>query len=272
MTVQNEEFNTARYWENRLTKKFDLTGVGFRRKSVAYNKWVYRVRTELLDLIILENGWPVEGKSILDVGCGTGYFIDYWLTRKAGDITGLDIAEISINKLKDAFPGVKFNLADLSDPELELGGRYDYVTIFDVLFHIIDDNKFESVAVNLARFCKPGCKIFITDLFGKNSFAGVQHCRNRSFEIYENVFSNRGFKLVEIKPLFFTLLPPSGFRNPIVRWAGILAWEALTFVTRWNFFGNILGRVLYGVDSILRKMFKKGPGGYLAVFEYSDPG
>ncbi|MEE9554515.1 MAG: class I SAM-dependent methyltransferase [candidate division Zixibacteria bacterium] len=269
MTEQNTDFDTARYWESRLTEKFDLTGVGFRRKSVAYNKWVYRVRTELLDGLFRENKWSVENKSILDIGSGTGYFIDYWQTRKAGDITGLDIAEISINRLKDTFPEVKFYLADLSNPELELDGGYNYVTIFDVLFHIIDDIKFERVAVNLARFCKPGCKIFITDTFGKITFAGVQHCRNRSLEIYKNVFSSQGFKLVKMRPLFFTLLPPSGVRNPVIRWAGILAWEALTFVTRWNFFGNILGRILYGIDSVLRKIFNKGPGGYIVVFEYA---
>ena len=269
MTTNNGEFNTTEYWERRLTEKFDLTGVGFRRKSVAYNKWVYKVRTTLLDSILGEKHWPVEGKSVLDVGCGTGFFIDYWLTRKAEPVTGIDIAEISVNRLKEGFPQARFFLADLSDPTLQLEGGYEYVSVFDVLFHIIDDCKFENVALNLARICQPGCKIFITDLFGKNTFAGVTHCRNRSRTIYKDVFSRHGFKLIAMKPLFFTLLPPSGFSNPIIRWGGILAWEAVTFITRWNFFGNIIGGILYGIDSILRKVFKRGPAGYIVVFEYA---
>lgn len=261
-------FDPRSYWESRLNAKFDLTGVGFRRKSVAFNRWVYRVRTELMDGLLESNNWPPQGKDVLDIGCGTGYFIDYWLSRKAGSVTGIDIAEISIARLKEQFPQATFRLADLSDPDFHLDGTFDYITIFDVLFHIVDDPRFENAVANLARCCKPGSKVFITDLFGKKTFAGVRHCRNRSLDVYLSAFSKQGFKLISKTPLFFTLLPPSGFSNAALRWGGILLWEGVTFLTRWSFFGNIIGGFLYGTDSILRKIFNRGPGGYLAVFEY----
>lgn len=269
MENDGQPFSPGEYWEKRLSDRFDLTGVGFRRKSVAFNKWVYRVRTELLDAVVRENDWPIDNKSVLDVGCGTGYFIDYWIARQARPITGIDIAKISIENLRREYPNVNLVLADLSDSNLDLDEKYDYVTIFDVLFHIVDDEKFENVPANLSRFCKPGCKVFITDLFGKNTFAGVKHCRNRSLALYKAAFEKRGFRLLGMRPLFFTLLPPSGLKNPLFRWTGILAWEALTFITRWSLFGNMLGCVLYRIDSILRRMLRKGPGGYLAVFEYN---
>lgn len=269
MTLNEQnDFNPRSYWENRLADKFDLTGVGFRRKSVAYNKWVYRVRTELLDNLFRENGWAIEGKSALDVGCGTGYFIEHWLSRGAANVTGMDIAQISIERLRERYPSVSFHLADLSDPGFRLESQFDYVSIFDVLFHIIDNNRFVNVAGNLAKVCRPGARVFITDVFGRKSFAGARHCHNRSLSYYVDVFSRYGFKLRSMTPLFYTLLPPSGISNPVLRWIGILAWEAMTFVTRWNFFGNIIGATLYGIDSRLRKLFNHGPGGYLAVFEY----
>jgi len=263
-----DDFNPQSYWENRLADKFDLTGVGFRRKSVAFNKWVYRVRTELLDGLFEKNQWPFAGKSALDVGSGTGYFIEYWLSRKAGHVTGIDIAEISIERLKRQYPQLTFVRGDLSNPGLRLEGRFDYVSIFDVLFHIIDNNRFVEVAGNLAKVCRPGARVFITDIFGKKSFAGARHCHNRSLSYYVDVFSRYGFKLRSMTPLFFTLLPPSGISNPVLRWGGILLWEAATFVTRWNFFGNIIGGILYRIDWIMRRIFKHGPGGYLVVFEY----
>jgi len=264
------DFDPRSYWETRLNTRFDLTGVGFRRKSVAFNRWVYRVRTELMDGLLVSNKWPVRGKNVLDVGCGTGYFIDYWLAREAASVTGIDIAEISITRLRERFPQATFRLADLSDPGFSPEGTYDYITVFDVLFHIIDDTKFENAVANLARCCKPGSKVFITDLFGKDTFAGVQHCRNRSLDTYIAAFSRHGFRLKSKTPLFFTLLPPSGLSNTILRWGGILLWEAITFLTRWSFFGYIIGATLYGIDSVLRKIFRRGPGGYLALFEYSQ--
>lgn len=267
MTTQTS-FNPDAYWESRLNEKFDLTGVGFRRKSVAYNKWVYRVRTELLDSLFAQNGWSYDGKSALDVGCGTGYFIDHWLARGAGDVTGLDITEISIRKLRENFPQADFIHGDLSDPALSIDTKFDYISIFDVLFHIIDNNRFVNVAANLARFSKPGAKVFITDLFGTHSFVGAKHCHNRALSYYVDVFSRYGFKLRSRTPLFYTLLPPSGIDNPILRWAGILAWEAATFATRWNFCGDLIGRLFYRIDSALRKKYPNGPAGYLAVFEY----
>jgi len=263
------EFDTRNYWESRLNHKFDLTGVGYRRKSVAFNRWVYRVRTELLDQLFRQGRWTTEDKSILDVGCGTGYFIDYWLTRGAGRVTGIDITEISIGRLKELYPPAVFIHGDLSDPQLRIDEQFDYVSIFDVLFHIIDDDRFKTVAVNLARICKPGARVFITDLFAQMTFSRVKHCRNRSLSAYQDVFSKNGFEVRSMTPLFYTLLPPSGFKNPILRWGGILAWEAVTFITRWNFFGHLVGRALYKLDSVLRKIFKKGPAGYIVVFEYT---
>ena len=87
-------------------------------------------------------------------------------------------------------------------------------------------------------------------------------------EVYRKVFSEKGFRLIEVRPLFFTLLSPSGVTNPFLRWIGIMIWEALTWMARWELPGNLLGRALYGVDSFLRRIFKRGPGGHMAVFRF----
>jgi SAM-dependent methyltransferase len=269
MNQQEKEFSPKNYWDLRLKDHFDLTGVGFRRKSVAFNRWVYRTRSEVLNKILKDRGWETEGKAVLDVGAGTGYFIDYWLARKADPAMGIDIAEISIEKLRETFPKCEFRLVDLGEPQVNLNQKFDYVSVFDVLFHIVNDERFENAARNLAALCNPGAIVFITDIFGPKTIASVKHCRNRSLDQYNSVFSRAGFKNVDVVPLFYTLLPPARFSNTIVRWGGILGWELITFVTRWSWCGNIMGRLLYSIDKGLRKVFKKGPGGHLAVFEYS---
>lgn len=263
-----QDFSAKTYWETRLKERFDLTGVGFRRKSVAFNRWVYKVRTEALWELFRKYRWPIKSRAVLDVGCGTGYFIEYWLNRAAHPVIGIDIAETSIKKLKETFSKAEFYVVDLTEPNPNLNERFDYISVFDVLFHIVDDNLFAKAVENLASLCKPGCKIFVTDLFGSKTVAGVKHCRNRSQNIYVDTFSRSGFKLIDLNPLFFVLLPPSRLSNVILRWAGILIWEAVTWITRWEGMGNLLGRILYSADSVLRKMFKHGPGSHIAVFEF----
>jgi SAM-dependent methyltransferase len=266
--MPDAKFDAGSYWKERLRRNFDLTGVGFRRRSKAYNRWVYRVRTEALNELFRRKGWPIDGKAVLDVGCGTGFFVDHWLQNGAARITGIDVTEVSVERLKKRFPKAEFVLADVSEPGLDVKGTFDYVSIFDVLYHIVDDKRFEQAVANLSRLCRPGSRVIITDMFGRRTVEVVKHVRNRSLDRYQEIFSKNGFELLEMKPLFFTLMPPSRVASRPVYWAGTLAWEALTFLARWEAFGGVVGGGLYRVDSGLRRLFHRGPSHHVAVFEF----
>jgi SAM-dependent methyltransferase len=266
--MPDTKFDAGAYWKDRLGRQFDLTGVGYRRRSAAFNRWVYRVRTELLDELFEQNGWPLEGRAILDVGCGTGYFIDHWLRRKARPIVGIDVTEVSVQTLAQRFPEARFQLADLGEPNLAVDGQYEYISVFDVLYHIVDDRRFEQAVANLSRLSHAGSKVIITDLFGNSSVKGKKHVRNRSLDCYTEVFAKKGFRLLEIRPLFFTLMPPGRLAGWLGYWVGSLGWEVLTMPARWERLGQLWGRLLYKVDSNLRRRFDRGPSHHLAVFEY----
>ena len=267
--MPDAKFDAGSYWKERLRRNFDLIGVGFRRRSVAYNRWVYRVRTEALNELFKRRAWPIEGKAVLDVGCGTGYFIDHWLSRGVGRVTGLDVTEVSVERLTSRFPNAEFVCADIAEPDVAIDGTFDYVSIFDVLYHIVDDKRFEQAVQNLSRRCRPGTRVIITDLFGRSTTEVVKHVRNRSLDRYREVFSKNGFELCDIRPLFFTLMPPSRFGGWPGYWVGTLSWEVLTFPARWEWSGGVMGRMLYGVDSGLSRRFEKGPSHHLTVFEYT---
>lgn len=266
--MPDTKFDAGKYWQDRLGEHFDLIGVGFKRRSVAFNRWVYRVRTELLDDLFRRYEWAIEGQAVLDVGCGTGFFIDHWSRRQASPIAGVDVTEVSIEKLTDRFPEAELFCADITAPDLKVSGTFDYVSVFDVLYHVVDDRRFEQAVANLSRLCRPGAKVMVTDMFGERTVEVVKHVRNRSLNCYTQVFSKEGFRLLDIKPLFFTLMPPSRLANRPAYWIGTLAWEALTFPARWEKLGEIIGRVLYRVDLDLRRRFDRGPSHHLAVFEF----
>ena len=267
--MPDTKFDASAYWKDRLGQRFDLTGVGFRRRSAEFNRWVYRIRTESLDDLFERYEWSVEGKAVLDIGCGTGYFIDHWSRRQARPIVGVDVAEVSVEKLTERFSEAEFYCADITAPDLILDGTFDYLSVFDVLYHVVDDRRFEQAVRNLSRLCRPGSKVIVTDMFGQRTIEVVKHVRNRSLTSYTEVFSKQGFRLLNITPLFFTLMPPGGLTGRLAYWAGALGWEALTLAARWNRPGRVIGSVLYKVDSNLRRRFDRGPSHHLAVFEYT---
>jgi len=264
-------FDAGAYWKNRLRDNFDLSGVGFLRRSEDYNRWVYRMRTEQLRGLIDRHAWPVKGRAVLDVGCGTGFFVDFWSSLEAAPLVGVDIAEVSIERLKPRFPDARFVCADISGPQVEIDGTFDYVSVFDVLYHIVDDTRFEQAAANLARLCRPGAKVLVTDMFGTRTTEVVRHVRNRSLEQYRTVFGRQGLKLTALRPLFFTLMPPTRLANRAAYWLGTLSWEALTCLARWSGPGRLWGGTLYRVDRTLQRWFDRGPSHHLAVFEFEGP-
>lgn len=261
-------FDASDYWKDRLEQSFDLTGVGFKRRSAEYNRWVYLVRTETLDRLFEQNHWECDGKAVLDVGCGTGYFIDHWSKRHAEHVFGLDVTEVSVERLTKRFPDAEFACADITAPDLKIDRTFDYISIFDVLYHVVDDRRFEQAVKNLSRLSKRNSKVIITDWFQESEAKVVKHVRNRSKGRYTEIFSKNGFKLLHIKPLFFTLMPPTGLASKPAYWTGVLGWEALTFMARWNWAGRLLGKWLYRIDSTLQRRYDRGPSHHIAVFEY----
>src|SRR5262245_1706679 len=102
---------------------------------------MYRVRGEVFDRVVDELG-TTSGRGrparVLDVGAGTGFYVDRWLARKAS-VTGVDLTEVSVRNLRERFPAARFIQADigapLGPPLADEIGTFDVVSAFDVLFH-----------------------------------------------------------------------------------------------------------------------------------------
>src|SRR5512147_365607 len=57
-------------------------------------------------------GLPLEGRSVLDVGCGVGYLAQFFVNRKCR-VVCVDGREENIRRLRRRYPGLKAKVADV---------------------------------------------------------------------------------------------------------------------------------------------------------------
>jgi len=110
----------------------------------------YRVRDMLLlDPLTWDYRWealeflknpPLKGGKLLDIGCGTGYFVKH--ARDMGfDSYGLDLSEGSIKSGREYFGLETIHAMDLTAfIQQNQGMKFDVVTLFHVLEHLEKPN------------------------------------------------------------------------------------------------------------------------------------
>jgi SAM-dependent methyltransferase len=211
-------YRPREFWEQRLAGQFDLRGTGQTGLSLAYNRACYRLRGEVLSRTLREQTFDPRGRTVLDVGCGTGFFTAYYLERGAR-VTGIDIAPTSVATLSERHPEARFILADVGEQPVE--GRYDLVNAFDVLYHITDDARWETAVSNLAAAVDGGGLLLVSDTF--SDVGGLaSHNRMRPLARYRALLNADGLRLVGLHPTHVLLNRELGALRVLNRLPGLL--------------------------------------------------
>ncbi|MDD5729768.1 MAG: class I SAM-dependent methyltransferase [Candidatus Omnitrophica bacterium] len=206
MTYQNKE-----YWEDRLRGKFSLVGTGHAGFSEYYNRYMYKLKAKALDRTIAKYAIGIKGRKVLDIGCGTGFFVDYYLRNSAGVLVGIDITDISVDSLKEEFPSARFYKSDISSEEFPLKEEFDLINVFDVLYHITDEPGFARAVKNIASCSVKGAHILITDAL-RPELGGASHVRYRSLKTYTDILGANGIGVLGVVPVFSLMSRnPAGF-------------------------------------------------------------
>src|SRR5712664_744565 len=148
MSKEDETFQPKQYWEDRLKANWGLHGVGYLGLG-DYNQWVYRAKRSVFLNVVSSLRLP-RGFSALDIGCGTGFFVERWMELGAGSITGMDLTEVSVSQLRDRYPEHRFVQGDISEKADSLPDGYDVISAMDVLFHIVDRDRYGAALKNIS--------------------------------------------------------------------------------------------------------------------------
>jgi len=108
-----------------------------------YSEWLEE-KTLLLNSLL-------EGKKIIEVGCGSGLLLQY--IPKNFDIVGADFSQGNLDKAKEKNPHINFFKADLSDKNSWDGyyGEFDTVLCSEVVEHIENDKNAMEILYSLVK-------------------------------------------------------------------------------------------------------------------------
>jgi 2-polyprenyl-6-hydroxyphenyl methylase/3-demethylubiquinone-9 3-methyltransferase len=106
----------------------------------------------------------VQGKSILDVGCGGGILAEA-LAQQGAQVTGIDMAELSLKvarlHLHESALEIDYQLSTVEAFAEHQVAQFDIVTCLEMLEHVPDP---ASVITSAARLLKPGGVLFLSTI------------------------------------------------------------------------------------------------------------
>ena len=265
LKLTTNTFNPDDFWQSRLTKVEGLEGVGYAKLGKPFNIWGYKVRKQAFYNIINPLNYNFKDADVLDIGSGTGFYIAIWNALKAKKVLGLDITEVAVENLKTKFPEHEFIQLDIGD---EIGklkstlGNKDFISAMDVLFHIVDDQRFERAVHNIASLLKPGGYFIYSDNFLNGETIRTTHQVSRSKKYLLDLFEKEGLELVAHKPFMVLSNYPIDSKNKLLHAYWFLLENTTALIKP---LGHLFGAMLYPIEKILLKQMKDSPSSEIVL-------
>jgi SAM-dependent methyltransferase len=236
---------------------------------------MYRVRGEVFDRIALEiaggrwgpgalgkQGW--RGADVLDVGAGTGFYMERWIRFQA-QVIGMDFTEAATVGLSRRYPGARVIRADIGGRLESISlrqGSFHAVSAFDVLFHIVEDADYGRAFQNIASLLRPGGWFLWSDNFVRTGEQRVAHQVSRPYADSVQLVEEAGFEVVGRVPMFVLMNYPADSRSRLARWG----WSAMVGpATLAEPLGWLMGAALYPIERLLVRKCSESPSTELMI-------
>lgn len=116
----------------------------------------FKTFKEFLD----KHGLSLEGKVVLDAGCGSGYSTKLIQQFSPAELIGFDLMPSQIEKAKQKYSELDFFVGNVLDTQLD-SDKFDAVFVFGILHHI---PTWKDAIKELHRVLKPGGALLVEDL------------------------------------------------------------------------------------------------------------
>lgn len=256
----SHDFEPRSYWERRLETNPNIHGVGYLDLGLAYNQWMYRVRGAVFDSCVRRAHLDLPNARVLDVGSGTGFYLDRWLRLGVRDLHGADLTAVATRLLRKRFPRVPIHTTDIgSDDALRevplAPGSLDAVSCIDVLFHVVDDARYETALQNIARLLRPGGYLLLSENCVHGREIRLEHHVSRTLHDVMEMLSAAGLELVSRQPMLYLMnAPVDASTERLARWE---RW--MLRMTSREMLGWLTGAILYPLERLLVRRRDESP-------------
>jgi SAM-dependent methyltransferase len=193
---------------------------------------------------------------VLDIGSGTGFMVDTWMEAAIPNVSGCDITTVAVSNLACRWPALSFERIDFGDSTVPYSCEFDAISANDVLFHIVDDGRYQRAVTNVFSALRPGGFFLFTDNFVHGAAIRVEHQASRTLGDITDVLADAGFEIVDRQPLFVLMNDPIDSTSRLLR----LWWRSVTRLLRTApMLGGVVGALLYLPELWLGRVLAEGP-------------
>lgn len=255
------DFDSTAFWEERL-RCFDLSSVGYAGLGLHYNRWLYRVRASVFRRSLRSVTLNLGSARVLDVGSGTGFYIDEWRRAGAGSVVGSDLTHEATRQLGERFPDLEIVQLDISAEPPFPPDSFDAASAFDVLFHIVEEDRYRSAIANIATLLRDGGYFFFSENFVHRPSSQHVHMVSRSLNQIEELLDRNGLEVVSRRPIFVLMNSPIDSDSFVLQgWWNLLS----RVVSRHELLGAAVGAVLFPLELALVSVIREGPSAEMMV-------
>jgi 2-polyprenyl-3-methyl-5-hydroxy-6-metoxy-1,4-benzoquinol methylase len=200
-----ETYRPPDYWGTLHESVEDLGIVGYPTLPLVFNQHVYENAARGVLRGFAAAGVSIRDRAVLDVGSGTGFWVELWRREGAAKVWGSDLVPTAVERLRIRFPGSEFAAADITQQEPFPGTLFDLVTIMSVLHHVVDDERFCRALANLASQLTSEGFLAVLDALvvrGRWMPAGAESAHNvvRTLAQWEAAATAAGLRVAAVIP------------------------------------------------------------------------
>jgi len=260
-----DDFEARAYWEERLRVRPGVEGVGSLDYGKSYNRWLYKVRRRVFSRLVRSLQIDLRSARVLDVGSGTGFYLELWRRMGVRDLTGSDMTNSAVDALRHRFdvPIEQLDITERSDLE-----PFDVVSVVDVLFHIVDDGGYEAAFANLARLVKPGGVLVFSEHLPHSGTLRAPHRVSRAIDDVLETATRAGFVDFVRGPMFVLMEHPI---DPTPGRGQLLRWKVINRLARNETAGFLAGLALFPLELVLTRFARESPSTEFVVCRRPSP-
>ncbi|MGH2933072.1 MAG: class I SAM-dependent methyltransferase [Gaiellaceae bacterium] len=268
-----ESYRPRDYWAQLHESAEDLGIVGHPTLPLVVNRHLYANAARGVLRGLDTAGVAVRARGVLDVGSGTGFWVDLWRREGARSVAGSDLVPAAVDRLRERFPDCQFEQADIADEAPFPGRTFDVVTIMSVLHHVVEEERFERALANLASKLEPDGHLAVLDplvVRGRWMPPAAESAHNvvRTLPRWETAAAAAGLRIATVAPTaaFFSDPVDAGSRAAFA--AHRFFWRGITAVLQnRERLASLLAPPISAADRAVTARLHHGPAAKLIVLQ-----